>query len=234
MGGNENKRQKKLAQRKSKRKKTLLHKKKVGDSPGVILLERLFSKSVNDPLYECLVPESLSEVGMGPVMISRQRETDGQIATGLFLLDLLCLGVKNAMFSVVSRTEYEAMVRRAEAAGQRMRESSPECARKLVEDAMAYAKELGFSPQRDYQIARQIFGNIDTSRCETTFKFGKDGKPLYVSGPNETPGDIQRILNQLERSCGVDGFNYLVPGEVIEVMEDDFDDDDFFDEEEDT
>jgi hypothetical protein len=230
MGGNENKRQKKLAQRKSKRKKALIHKKKVGDLPGIVATEKLFLHSVNKPLYECFASAEMFDVGIGNVLISRQREEEGLIAASVFLVDLFCLGVKNALFHVMPPLGYEATLLGLQMTGDLM-EIPPECARKLVEGAVAYAEDLGFSPHPDYRIAHQIFGDIDKRECETSFEFGKDGKPLYVSGPNETPGDIQKILNQLERRCGPDDFHYLIMGDAIEVMEDDFDEDDFFDEE---
>jgi hypothetical protein len=41
------------------------------------------------------------------------------------------------------------------------------------------------------------------------FVFGLDGKPFYVSGPEDSPGFIRRVLRTLERHCGPDGFHYL-------------------------
>jgi hypothetical protein len=216
MGGTENKRQKKLAQRKSKRKKALLHKKKVGELPGSAAAEKLFLHSVNEPLFECVATAEMFEVGIGNVLISRRRSDDGRIAVSVFLVDLLCLGVKNAMFDILSPLTYEATLTGLELLGDLM-EVPPECARKLVEGAVAYAEDLGFSPQHDYRIAYQIFGDIDKTECETSFEFGLDGKPMYFSGPNDSPGDIQRILNQLEKRCGPDGFDFTIADEADDL-----------------
>jgi hypothetical protein len=163
------------------------------------------------------------DVGIGNVLISRRRE-DGLIAASVFLVDLFCLGVKNAIFHLMPPLRYEVTLLGLELTGELM-EIPPECARKLVEGAVAYAEDLGFSPHPDYRIAQQIFGDIDKRECETSFEFGNDGKPLYISGPNETPGDIQRILNQLERRCGPGGFEYEIMEEGMDEMEDDFFDD---------
>jgi hypothetical protein len=100
-----------------------------------------------------------------------------------------------------------------------------------VEGAVAYAEDLGFAPNPDYRIAHQIFGNIDKTECECKFEFGFNGKPVYISGPKETPGDIERILKQLERRCGPGGFEFAITEVGIEELEDDFFEDDFFDEE---
>ena len=95
-------------------------------------------------------------------------------------------------------------------------EIPPECARKLVEGAVAYAEDLGFSPHPDYQIARHIFDDIDSNACKTSFEFGSDGIPFYLAGPNESREDTKRILKQLERRCGRDGFEYAIMEEGIE------------------
>jgi hypothetical protein len=227
MGGNENKRQKKLVRRKSKRKKALTHKKKVGELPGIVAIEKLFLHSAKEPLYQCFASAEMFDVGIGDVLISRRRRLDGLIVTSVFLVDLFCMGVKNAIFDLMPPSMYEVTLTGLELSVELI-EIPPECARKLVEGAVAYAKDLGFSPHPDYRIACQIFGDIDSNACETGFEFGYDGKPLYVSGPHETPGDIERILNQLERRCGPGGFEYEI---MEEGMDDDFDEDDFFDDE---
>jgi len=43
-----------------------------------------------------------------------------------------------------------------------------------------------------------------------TFTFGKDNKPFYVQGPNESPGDVRRIMHTLETNFGQKGYNYLL------------------------
>ena len=50
---------------------------------------------------------------------------------------------------------------------------------------------------------------IDVLGTET-FPFGRDGKPFYVSGPNDSPTRIRRILDTLVKCVGEGGFDYLV------------------------
>src|SRR5262245_38696707 len=86
----------------------------------------------------------------------------------------------------------------------------PTCARKLVEGAEAYARDLGFSPHPDYQRARRIFGDLDPTACPTHYTFGKDGKPFFMSGPYDTPARCRKIIDTLTRRCGPEGFHYTV------------------------
>ena len=49
------------------------------------------------------------------------------------------------------------------------------------------------------------------SASTETFEFGKDGKPLFVAGPHDSPERCHQILMTLEESCGINGFHYLIP-----------------------
>ncbi len=128
-----------------------------------------------------------------------------------FLVDAYCLGIKNAMYRIFEASEYAGAVERIfEATEVRFERQHPAYARKLVEGAVAYARDLGFDPHPDYKIARAIFGDVDASGCPVRFTFGEGGKPFYVSGPDDTPVIQRRILKQLENRCGSDGFHFTV------------------------
>jgi hypothetical protein len=162
------------------------------------------------PVYEALVPENLFALGLGHLVFSRL-QPDGRIAFAAFLVDVFCLGVKDAFVTILSRDEY-ARHKRGWAMRESFRPIEPACFRKRVEGAVAYARELGFSPHADYALASQIFAGVQVMDCPTRFEYGQEGKPLYVSGPYETPARVEAILDQLERRLGPEGFHYLVGG----------------------
>jgi hypothetical protein len=147
-------------------------------------------------------------MGMGNLVFSRSLP-DGRLAMAVFLLDLFCLGVKDAFITITDRDEYRQRLRRWPEA-ERLQPMNAACFRKLVEGGVAYAHELGFSPHVDYAAARQIFGDIQGTDCPTRFEYGHDGKPLYISGPHETPAQVRAILEQLERRVGGGNFDYMV------------------------
>jgi hypothetical protein len=180
------------------------------------------------PIHECYAPGNLFEIGIGNIVISRR--IGNQVAAGVFLVDTGCLGVKNAFLRVVMPSEFPDLL-------DRIKEREPlvpvdaEYARKLVEGAVEYAAELGFKPHKDYRKAKMVFGSIDTALCDTSFEFGKDGKPFYCSGPSESPSKRRQIVDELAKRCGTDGFHYMV-GVGDALYDDDEFDDDEFDEEE--
>ena len=146
----------------------------------------------------------------------------------LFLLDVYCLGVKNVVARVDAEHSISTMLGRMTDDGTRWIKVSPEHVRKLVEGSVGYALNLGLAPHRECAAAMKLFGDIDASQCPTEFVFGCEGKPRYISGPNDSAARSKAIVDALHRTCGPDGFHYVVhidnPGELI-PLEDEWDDD---------
>ncbi|MFA6917886.1 MAG: hypothetical protein WC285_03575 [Candidatus Gracilibacteria bacterium] len=66
-----------------------------------------------------------------------------------------------------------------------------EC-RGIILGAIDYAKNLGFEPHDDWEKVKEF---IEADRPhETKHKFGKDGQPFYVEGPDDDVEEIMRIL----------------------------------------
>jgi len=96
---------------------------------------------------------------------------------------------------------------------------SPAAARKLTEDAISYARGLGFSPGADYKKASRVFGGITTADCDEQFIFGKDDKPFYIQGPSDSPARAERILRALDARCGKGGYHYIVAADDFEPLD---------------
>ena len=226
MALNSKKLQKKRAKKAAKRKAIAAGKKTQGTLRGLVSSARSIGLATTSPIHECLIPQELFEGGMGTVVVSRALP-DGRIGASFFLLDVFCLGVKNAYFLALPREEYSY---RLETIGfnETLTPVDPAYARKLVEETEAYARDLGFNSHPDYQVAKKIFADIDAAACPTGFTFGKDGKPFFIAGPNDTPKRVQKILDTLTKRCGPDGFHYMVgvEGELDFDGEEDLDFDD--------
>lgn len=210
MAIDQKKRQKQLEKKAAKRKAVQAARKDAHPG-GFLSPARQLAVAGNSPIHECLVPERLFEVGIGNVIVSRKLPS-GDIGVSFFLLDVYCLGVKDAFFQIMSEIEY---LRKLLTLGdhEKFGRVDPSCARKLVENAEAYAKQIGFDPHPDYRLARRIFGDVDAGACLTGFQFGKDGKPFFVSGPKDTPARCRKIMHTLLKRFGPEGFHYLIQGE---------------------
>jgi len=149
---NAKKKQKKIEKKKKKRK---FRKKSLGAN---LQSRNKASSYAKFPFHECLVPNGLFETGLGNIMVTR-RTSDGSIAISAFIVDVYCLGVKNALSSVSSEHDYEHKIKSRiieTHEDQQFENVHPACARKLIEGAISYAKELGFYPHRDYKDAKGI------------------------------------------------------------------------------
>lgn len=207
MPANQKRRQKQLERKKAKRKekhKQLIKQKNRG------LAELLADAAAKAPVLDSFISEDAWDEGMGYVIISREL-ADGHIAVANFLVDRYCLGVKNAFGTLMTKGEYiEGMIGKLESRFVLIK-VAPATARKFVEDAVEYARDLGLPPHPDYTRAKPIFGDIDPAESEEDFEFGHDGKPYFIAGPHDTPERCYQILSVLEQACGRDGFHFTMP-----------------------
>ncbi len=119
---------------------------------------------------------------------------------------------------VVSRFAYESDIERRTRSGYTVEPMPPADLRKLVEDAVFYARNIGFGPHPDYHKAMPIFGDINDRESDARFEFGKDGQPFFIAGPNEGPSRCRHILKTLEEHCGRGGFHFLIPTAQRELL----------------
>lgn len=206
MSADPKKRQKKQERRAAKRKEkhhVIVREKSAG------LPERM-AAAANFPIVDSLATVDLSDKGLGWIVLSRELPNGG-VAVGIFLVDRYCLGVKNAIARISSRYDYDNAILAKMRAHFGSREITPATARRFVESAVEYARNLGFPPHQDYHRAKLIFGDIDPSEATEELEFGKDGKPFFIAGPNDNQARCRQILATLERSCGPGGSHFIMP-----------------------
>jgi hypothetical protein len=214
------KRQRKLERRAGKRKEK---KHVIAREQSAGLAKRL-TEAVRHPVLHCWVTEVLWTEGIGQVLLSRLLP-NGTVAVAAFLVDRFCLGVKDAFGLILGRSTYEERFVRESRSRFPVHDVSPAEARKLLEDAVAYARGLGIAPHPDYETAMVLFGDVDASECQKEFEFGKDGKPFFVAGPRDTPERSRQIVSILTHSCGPGGFEYIIPfGDPRAILSDEEDD----------
>ena len=205
MASSESRRRKQLEKKKKKRvdKK---HQITVRRNAG--LADQLSMRS-KAPVFQCLVAAGMDQGGLGEVVISR-RTASGEIAFSLFLVDRYCMGVKDCFGRITSGSQYREFLDQLAERGRIMRTIDPSSARRFVEDAVAYAENLGLKPHSDYRAARMIFGDIDPAAATEFFQMGMNGKPYFMSGPFQSAAECQLILAKLTTRCGEGGFHYTM------------------------
>ncbi|MBA2649326.1 MAG: hypothetical protein H0U75_06970 [Legionella sp.] len=159
-------------------------------------------------LHECWVPTELWEIGIGHVVVTRKNSL-GDIAVGMYLLDVFCLGVKDCFVRLTDASGYNKMLQQVRTLTGELRLVEPSYASTLVYKAKGYAMQLGFKPHNDFLKAHVMLKDISIDEM-LRFNFGKDNRPYYVQGPNESPADVRRIMHTLENNLGQKDFNYLI------------------------
>ena len=132
------------------------------------------------------------------------------MATAVFLVDVHCLGIKNVIYAEFTHEKFSEMVKGMAETEYPLVDIDPACARKIVAGAVEYAKQLGFAPHDVYPPAEALFGDIDVDSCNTEYVFGKDGKPFFFSGPQDTPAKIRKVVRSLTDRVGEGNFDYIV------------------------
>ncbi len=166
------------------------------------------------PIVACRLTSGIEALGIGTLTVARKLSL-GRYGVSFFLLDIWCLGVKEAYFRVADADQYQFLSETPEATEA----IEPARARQLARDAAAYGAANGFPPAADFVEVERIFGDI--APAGSPFVFGQDGKPHYVAGPRNSLRRSMRVREILERRFGPDGFDITLPIDL-----DDFDDDD--------
>ena len=110
----------------------------------------------NLPFYECLINPTWKDDGLANILISRQ-QTNGNIAFGLFMVDIFCLGLKNTFCNV----DFSARKYKIDLRDKTYEDCSPiECpiplAHNIIYKGIEYARQFGFEPQKDFKLSQYI------------------------------------------------------------------------------
>lgn len=203
-------RQKKLQRKAAKRKA-----KQRAAAPAPKGRRAQLRASADWPLHECLVTKNWQDTSEIVQILVARKSSAGQVAVGAFLVDLGCLGVKAAFGRLFdTEKEYKEMRKEVESR-QKMTKADQNLAAKIIREAIAYARDLGFQPDSGYRDAMLVMGDAAPDACDEPIPLGKDGKPYFVPGPDDK---VQLIMAKLARKLGPEGFHYTIPlGEDTEA-----------------
>jgi hypothetical protein len=163
-------------------------------------------RAADAPIQHCFLTEAVFDIGMGTLVLARGA-TPHHVALSSFLVDVFCLGIKDVMFESVEREVFEIYMDATDA-GSPLVSVDPSYARKLLRDLAAWSQSIGFAPHRDFAAVEQVFGDVSADASDAGFRFGRDGKPVYIPGPTETAPLIRRRIAQLQKHLGDDGFGF--------------------------
>jgi hypothetical protein len=201
-----------------KQQKTITKKrKKIANQHKVSSKANLsFSKNVtirdarNYPVLECLISSDWrnEQPGLVQVIIARQ-QPDTLVCCGVYLIDKLCLGLKNTLV----HTDYSPQRYRREVVDPidnrtPLQTCNLALAQQMIYASIEYAAQFGFNPQKDFNQSQYLLTPRGELPETMPITFGRAGKPLYVAGPYD---NAEQIIKQLERTAGPGNFDYVMP-----------------------
>ncbi len=164
-------------------------------------------------LGKCYISYDWETSGIASALVSR-KHTNGNLTLGFYLIDLKCLGIKDAFFKFnVSDDEMFNLVDYMNG-----EEIEYDKVHNIIYGAEAFANDCGFKPHKDWRVAQFILEEDDDHIPLIDIEFGEGGVPAYFVSPNDNPAKINQILATLDKNVG-EG-NYLFYDDEENELED--------------
>jgi hypothetical protein len=167
------------------------------------------------PVSECLISASWRDTTtLAEILISKTPPFGG-IVSCVFLVDLGCLGPKQAFVTQFrTRAEYEReFLPKMTSRNPKIHAEYP-LAAKIIRESIAYSSQLGFDLPHGVQGALSALGSLeDAAECQEDIPLGADdGKPYYMAGPDD---NVDHVMGILVAKCGHGNFHFTMPGSSI-------------------
>lgn len=178
------------------------------------------------PIHKCYINSDWQEEKMASVVVMR-RHVNGKITAGLYLVDLLCLGVKDTYYAF-NIAEEDAEERFVEALFE-VQEVSYNLAHNIVYAGVDFALEFDIKPHKDFSITRFILEE-DTDKIPVIeiLVGDEDGNPSLIV---DRSYNYRPALQKLKQHAGEGNYTFIIKDDFedddFDEHDDDFDDDSF-------
>ncbi|MEO8117391.1 MAG: hypothetical protein ABI653_07045 [Bacteroidota bacterium] len=174
------------------------------------------TKARSLPIYKCLITPDWKEMDMANVIIMRKHVT-GNVTLGYYLIDLLCLGVKDTFYHF-NASEAEAE-ERLESIIDSLEECDYDLAHNVIYAAHDFAMEFDIPPHKDFKLTKYILQEDDDHVPLIDIHTGApDGKPHLMINPQ---GQGKWALEKLIKNAGEGNYYYTTEDDIGDEGEDD-------------
>lgn len=154
------------------------------------------------PLHKCLVSKDWEESGLPNVMVSR-KHANGHYTVGFYLVDLLCLGVKDTHFRFnIAEHEFEDLLDTAINKAEMM-EVDYNLAHNIVFAGYEFALDFGFKAHKDFEkTTKFILEKDDENVPLIDIECGADGTPHYFQTELDNATYAGKVIRALDKNLG--------------------------------
>ncbi len=180
------------------------------------------------PIYKCFVNSDWSISKMANVFVLR-KHVNGNITAGIYLVDLLCLGIKDTFF--VFNENENIFLERYESMGVELLEIDYTTAHNIIFAGHDFAMEYEIPPHKDFALTKMILEEDNDDIPLIDIEVGApDGKPHLMV---YQAGEFIQALAKLKKNAGEGNYYYTVRENDFDEDDDEEDDDESDDTEED-
>jgi hypothetical protein len=175
------------------------------------------------PIYKCFVNKGWEEAGMADVIVMR-RHVNGNVTAGIYLVDLMCLGIKDT-FYFFNEPEEEIFDRFPVDVEVMFDEVEYNLAHNIIYAGYDFALDYGIEPNKEFAVTKFILEEDNDKIPLIDIPVGdEDGLPHLMV---HQPGEYSNALAKLIKNAGEGNYRYTITG----ITGDKFDEDEEFDEE---
>ncbi len=157
---------------------------------------------------KCYANANWKEAGMAAVIVTRLHKQGG-VTAGFYLLDTLCLGLKDTYYAFnTTETEIKEYIAAFGQDGD-MEEISYDEAHNIIYAAIEFAAEGGIKPAKGWSTTRYILDEDDDNVPLIDYEMGRDGKHVLMVESNR---ELETYLPTLRKNLG-DNVEYHVCNE---------------------
>lgn len=149
------------------------------------------------PLGPCYIPESWVDDGEGIFIVTRRRPS-GNLVLASFLVDTLCLGVKDTLVNInMPQSEFDEYLNHISETVE-LKEVPYEVVHNIIYGAIAWAEEGGIEPVKSFLQAEKVLEEDNDDIPLIEYEFGENGKHVLIVGTfNE-----RQYIPTLEKNLG--------------------------------
>ncbi len=174
---------------------------------------------------KCFINHDWLDTGFAMITVSRWH-INGNITHASFMVDLYCLGVKEAfwIFNEDPR-DFDSFIEKVRSDGEYSRRfviADYQLVHNIIYGAVEFAGEFGFRPHKSFEIAKYILEEDDEHVPLIEIEFGFKGKPLYIWGPDIPAAEQNRVRVHLDKTIGRDNFYFIAASEANDFFDKEF------------
>jgi len=173
------------------------------------------TKARSLPINKCYINDDWEVTGLANIIVMR-RHSNQNVTYGIYLVDLLCLGVKDSFYHF--NQDEDTLSGYITNGFYNFVTIDYALAHNIIYGALAFASEHGFDPSKGWKLCQYLLEEDDELIPMIDIEFGKNERPIYIAGPNDDDIRIKSITNTLKRTAG-EGNYEVIMGERYDELE---------------